>query len=78
MFIPNQHENLKKNVIVLGADIIRFLKKEDYNIETLFQKVKQKFDKDISLNNYYNTLTFLWLIGAIELQDFAIKLKGNK
>lgn len=75
MFIPNKHENLHKSTIVLGADVIKSLKKKDYNIEDLFQELKQIFQKDISLNQYYNTLTFLWLIEAIDLQEFTIKLK---
>ena len=77
MFTPNKHENLHKSTIVLGADIIKSLKKKDCNIEALFQELKQSFQKDISLNQYYNTLTFLWLIEAVDLQEFTIKLKGK-
>lgn len=78
MFLPNKHENLNKSTIVLGADIIKSLKKKDYNIEDMFQELKHIFQKDISLNQYYNTLTFLWLIELIDFQEFTIKLKGNK
>ena len=78
MFLPNKHENLHKSTIVLGADIIKSLKKKDCNIEDLFQELKQSFKKDISLNKYYNTLTFLWLIEAVDLQEFIIKLKIKK
>jgi hypothetical protein len=77
MFTPNKHEHLHKCVIVVGANIIESLKKKDYNIEFLFQHVKQKFQKDISLNQYYNALTFLWLTEIIDIQDFIIKLKKN-
>ena len=77
MFFPNKHENLHKSTIVLGADIIKSLKKKHYNIEGLFQELKQTFRKDISLNQYYNTLTSLWMIEVIDLQGFTIKLKGN-
>ncbi len=78
MFIPNKHENLHKSTIVLGADIITSLKKKDCNIEALFQELKQSFQKDISLNQYYNAITFLWLVEAVDLQEFTIKLKGKK
>lgn len=78
MFIPNKHENLHKSTIVLGADIIKSLKKKDYNIEELFQEVRQIFQKDISLNQYFNTLTFLWLTDIIDLQEVTIKLRGKK
>jgi len=77
MFTPNKHENLHKSTIVLGADIIKSLKKKDCNIEALFQELKQSVQKDISLNQYYNTLTFLWLIEAVDLQEFTIKLNGK-
>lgn len=78
MFIPNKHENLHKSTIVLGADIIKSLKKKDYNIEELFQEVRQIFQKDISLNQYFNTLTFLWLTDIVDLQEVTIKLRGKK
>ena len=71
MFIPTKHENLHKSTIVLGADIIKSLLKKECNVEDLFQELKEK---DISLNQYYNTLTFLWLTKVIEVNDFNIKL----
>ena len=75
MFVPTNHENLQKSTIVLGADIIKSLKSKDYYIEDLFQELKKIFQKDVSLNQYYNTLTFLWLSELIELNDFTIQLK---
>ena len=75
MFLPNKHEDLHKSTIVIGADILKSLKKQNYNIEELLQEIKHSFQKDISSNQYYNTLTFLWLIEAIELNGFTIKLK---
>jgi len=75
MFIPTKHENLNKSTIVLGADIIKSLKKKDYNVEDLFQELKKIFKKDISLNQYYNTLTFLWLTDVVELNEFNLKLR---
>lgn len=74
MFTPTKHENLHKSTIVLGADIIKSLKKKEYNVEDLFQELKKVFEKDISLNQYYNTLTFLWITDVIELNDFNLKL----
>jgi len=75
MFIPTKHENLNKSTIVLGADIIRLLKKKTYTVEGLFQDIKQILQKEVSLNHYYNVLTFLWLVEVIELQDSFIILK---
>lgn len=75
MFIPTKHENLHKSTIMLGADIIKSLKKREYNVEDLFQELKTVFEKDVSLNQYYNTLTFLWLTNVIELNEFSLKLR---
>ncbi len=82
MFIPNKHENLQKSTVVLGANVIKSLKKKNYNIEDLFQELKNLFPKEentepISLNQYYNTLTFLWLSEIVDLDEFTIKLKDN-
>jgi len=73
MLLPTKHENLGKNVLVLGADILMLLKKRKYNIESLFQKVKNK--KSIGLERFYNTLLFLWLADLIELETYYVKLK---
>jgi hypothetical protein len=75
MFLPNKHEDLHKSTIVIGADILKSLKKQSYNIEELLQEIRHSYQKDISSNQYYNTLTFLWLIDAVELNGFTIKLR---
>lgn len=80
MFTPTKYENLQNSTIVLGADIIKTLKKDNYNIEELFQELKENSlkkensHKDISLNQYYNTLIFLWLTDIILIDDFLITL----
>lgn len=77
MFIPTKHENLKNSTIILGADIIKSLKKREYNVEDLFQELKKVFGRDLSLSKYYNTLTFLWLTDIIELDEFKLKLRNK-
>lgn len=76
MFVPNKHEDLHKSTIVVGADIIKLLNKGHFNIEELLQEIRRTTNKDISLNQYYNVLTFLWLVEVIELNEFTIKLKN--
>ena len=73
MIFPTKHENLEKNLLVLGSDIIYILKKDKQNIEDLFQKIKVK--KNASLDQFYNTITFLWLSDIIDQDNFSIKLK---
>lgn len=76
MFVPSKHEDLHKSTIVVGADIIKLLNKRHFNIEELLQEIRRTTHKDISLNQYYNTLTFLWLVKVIELNEFTIKLQN--
>ena len=75
MLIPANYEKLEKNLLVLGADAIALLKKETYNIEDLFIKMKDK--KSIGLEQYYNVLTLLWLAEIIELCGYHISLKRS-
>ncbi|MEN8217733.1 MAG: ABC-three component system middle component 6 [Pseudomonadota bacterium] len=73
MLIPTSYENLQKNTLIIGADIIRLLKQKDYNIEALFNELKKL--KSTHLNQFYNTLLFLWLADIIELNEHTIILK---
>lgn len=72
MIRPTKHEDLNYNILVLGADIIGFLKKDELSIEELYQKMK--FKKEITLDTLFDTLTFLWLMDAIDLGDNSITL----
>ena len=73
MLIPTSYENLHKNNLIIGADIIGLLKQKDYNIEVLFNEVKKL--KSTHLNQFYNTLLFLWLADIIELNEHTLILK---
>lgn len=72
MLIPTKYENLNKNLLVSGADIISHLKKKPYNIEVLFQCMKK--EKGMNLNQYFNCLTFLWLADILVLENADLKL----
>ncbi len=73
MLIPAKHEQLQKNVLVIGADIVSILKKRRWSIEKLYEQVK--ILKSISLDQYFNTLTYLYLIDFIDLDNHYISLK---
>ena len=73
MIIPSKYENLNKNILVIGSEIISLLKKQSFNIENLYQKIKKK--KNINFDTYYDTLTFLWLSEIIDKSEFQIYLK---
>lgn len=73
MLIPLKHEKLDTSTIVLGADLLGLLKRKSHNVESLFQDAKRI--KALSLDQYYNTLTFLWTSGFVELQHHQVILK---
>ena len=74
MLIPSKHEKLDNNVLVLGADLLGLLKHKSHNVESLFQDAKRI--KALSLDQYYNTLTFLWSSGLIELRNHQVIVKS--
>lgn len=72
MLIPTKHENLDHNILVLGGDIIKHLKGRRVDIENLYQKISS--DKNVTVDTFYNTLTFLWLAEILEVRDFYLEL----
>ncbi len=73
MLIPTPYESLQKNTIIIGGDIIGLLKQKNYNIEALFNELKKL--KSTHLNQFYNTLLFLWLADIVELDEHTLILK---
>ncbi|MCC2781884.1 hypothetical protein HHO38_12000 [Parabacteroides distasonis] len=77
MLLPTKHENLKKNMLVLGADIIRFLKRNGESpVEIVFQYLK--LDKEISIDYYFDTVVYLWLADFITLENEKLVLKKKE
>jgi len=76
MLIPNKYENINNNLLVIGSHLISLLKKDPYNIEDLFIVINKEREKKtlqlINLDQYFNTLTFLWLADLINLNEFQI------
>ena len=74
MIIPTKHEDIHKNSMVLGANVISYLKKYgSENIESLFQSLKQNVG--ISLDQYGDIVTMLWLGNIITIKEHRIHLK---
>ena len=67
MLIPTKHQELKSNTLVLGADILFHLKNDTLTLEDIFKKVKT--EKNIDLDDFFDSVTFLWLIDAIKYVD---------
>lgn len=76
MLLPTKYEKLSSNTIVIGAEIISCLKNRPYNIEVLYQVLKEKIN--INIEQYFNCLAFLWLAEGIVLQNYELHLKKEK
>lgn len=72
MLVPSKYENVNKNLLVIGAEIIAHLKKRTYAIEELYQDMKQS--SGIGIEQYFDGLTFLWLSDILILDGFQINL----
>lgn len=76
MLAPLKDENLDKNMLVTGSYILRFLKGEmSVNLEELYQQVKKI--NQVGLEQFYNTITFLWMADLIECSDYEITYGGK-
>ncbi len=73
MILPTKHQNLSHNYLVVGAEILALIKKKSYTIEELFQKSKDKYK--LSLDAYFDIITFLWLVDAINLEQKTLSIK---
>lgn len=75
MILPTKHQNLNKSPLIIGAEILSVLKKNDLTVEALFQKMRSKFD--ISLELFFDSITFLWLLNSINIENQIIfKIKS--
>lgn len=63
MVLHNKYENISRNAFVLGADIIKYLRKDSASLNKLFSQ----FHNSISLTNFLNVLTFLYIAGIIDI-----------
>jgi len=73
MLIPTPHETLRRNVLVIGARIVKLLKRRSFLIEDIFHALGfENGDKDASL--FFDALTFLYIVGLITVDGFRIRL----
>lgn len=76
MILPNEFETIVQNPLVIGAFIIEKLKKKPFNLENLFQQLRSAHN--ITIEQYFDTLTFLWVAEIIVIKDNQINfLKTN-
>lgn len=75
MIFPHPESDLSINIMVLGTDIIKILKKTDFIlIEKLLEKFLKK-DKKRTPNMFLNTVSFLYCFDILERKGYKIGLK---
>jgi len=75
MLRPTKHEDLSVSVLVVGNTILKRLKRRPFVAEDLYQAVSIKHD--ISLSDFFDTVTFLWCAGFIESSEYEIRIKSR-
>ncbi|MFL0072283.1 ABC-three component system middle component 6 [Tenacibaculum maritimum] len=70
MITPTKHQNIVFNPLILGADILFMLRHKELTIEELFQNLKQT--KNLDLDIFFDTLTYLWVIESIKIETNKI------
>lgn len=76
MIIPHPESDLSLNLMVLGTDIVKFLKshKGDY---VLTERVLEDFlkrDSRRSVEFFLNSLSFLYCFGLIDQTEYKIRI----
>lgn len=78
MLLPHPESDLTTNVMVLGSEVIDLLRKQKtfVFIEGVMREFLQR-DAKRSHEHFFDTLTFLYILGMIEYQGYKIKLRKD-
>lgn len=74
MIIPTKHEKLSTSMLVVGATVLKKLKRKPYVLEDLFEVVQQKHA--ISINTFLDTILFLGLCELVDTNGYEVKIRG--
>ncbi|MCA9497512.1 MAG: hypothetical protein KC589_11320 [Nanoarchaeota archaeon] len=77
MILPNKHEDLNKNYLVIGKDILNILQLKKLDTYNLYlELIEFRSDKyNLNLEKFYNTLAFLFCIDKVEFKGGILKRK---
>jgi hypothetical protein len=75
MIKPTKHEKLSRSLLALGADVLFLLKGRNWSVEELFHVLRK--EKNIDIDSFYECLTFLFLAGILEYENYQIGGKSN-
>jgi len=75
MIRPEPEADLSLNVMVIGADIIKILRKtKNYLIIEDLQKEFIERDKRRTPQLFFNALTFLYILGMVSEDNYKVRL----
>lgn len=75
MILPHPESDLSMNIMVMAADIIRFLKKRgSFVLAALLMEDFLKKDKRRTPDMFINSVTFLFALGYIEQENSRLRL----
>ena len=75
MIIPQPEADLSLNIMVVGADMVKILKsKDDMTVDTLIKKFLLN-DNRRTHQLFFDTITFLYILGIVEENNNIIKVK---
>ena len=72
MILPTKHEDLSSTGLIIGSSLIKKLKVKSLVIEDLYSFAREKHG--ISLSMFFDILTFLWLCGFVEVNNYEVQL----
>lgn len=71
MIKPTKHQSLSDNVLVIGADIMFAIRNGELSVEEVYQRIK--IDHNVKLTTVLDSLTFLWMLNAVEVVNGTVK-----
>ena len=75
MILPDKYEDLNKSFIVLGYRVLKEVKKKDYPVMKLYEHINKT--ENIDILYFYDVLTFLWILDAIEINFNIIRYNDD-
>lgn len=77
MILPTKYENIKENPLIVGYQIISLLKNNALTLLDIHLQLKKHKKLELDYNTLIDTLTFLYLADAIEIDNNIIIIKND-
>ena len=74
MITPQPEADISLNILVVGADVIKVLINNEMTANDVLKEV-MKIDNRRTLQLFYDTLTFLFILGILEESNYILRIK---